>query len=103
MSDPTLKRTSVTIKYTASDGYSQDVGYSSARASSPEAVLIEALEELARLTALFGFEDRALAAFNAARQRVFEWRATRDEDDPPESAVVEALAGIAAAKGDTNV
>jgi hypothetical protein len=83
--DPKLKRTSVTIKYTASDGYRSEVNYSNTGRMGtqppPELPLIEALEELARLTALFGFEDRALEAFNGARQRVAEWRAQR-KDQP---------------------
>lgn len=74
MADPTLKRTSVQINYTASDGYRAEVGYSSAKASTPEAVFIEAMDELSRLCHLFGFGDRARAAFDDAAARVAEYR-----------------------------
>lgn len=87
MADPTLKRTNVQINYTASDGYRAECGYKAGAkdpvtgdCSPPEDALLEALEELARLTALFGFEDQALERFNAARARVFEWRKTRTGD-----------------------
>lgn len=89
MADPTLKRTSVQINYTASDGYRSECGYKAGAGSislktgepiPPEGALLEALEELARLTALFGFEAEALERFNAARARVFEWRKTRAGD-----------------------
>lgn len=69
MADPTLKRTSVQINYTASDGYRSEVGYSSDRSESPEAAYIAAIDELSRLAHLFGFGDRARAAFDAAAQR----------------------------------
>ena len=80
MTDPTLKRTSVQINYTASDGYRSTVGYNNAPRGehfvtpAPEAVFLDALEELARLTALFGFADEALTRFTAARERVAAWR-----------------------------
>jgi hypothetical protein len=84
--DPTLKRTLVRIDYTSSDGYRADAQFKGGTGSKhrvtgeeilPEKALLGALEELARLTALFGFEDQAMEKFNGARQRVFEWRATR--------------------------
>lgn len=74
MNDPTLKRTSVQINYTASDGYRAEVGYSSARNGTPEAVFIEAIDELSRLAHAFGFGDQARAAFDDAAKRVGEWR-----------------------------
>jgi hypothetical protein len=78
-SDPTLKRSSVTINYTASDGYSMQVNYSNiGRMGSkppPEMPLLEAIEELARLCALFGFGDAAAAGVAEAMGRVEAWRA----------------------------
>ena len=83
MADPTLKRSSVSIRYSASDGYRYEVGYSNTPRMGvkppPERPLLDALEELARLTALFGFEDKALEVFNSARDRVFAWRETRKQ------------------------
>lgn len=76
MDDPKLNRTSVTVKYTADDGYSSDAGFKGTP-ERPELGLLGALEELARLTALFGFEAEALEAFNGARERVAEWRGKR--------------------------
>jgi hypothetical protein len=60
MDDPKLKRTSVTVKYSADDGYSSDAGFKGTP-ERPELGLLAALEELARLTALFGFDAEALA------------------------------------------
>lgn len=76
MSDLKLKRTSVVVKYGADDGYSSEAKFAGTK-ERPELGLIAALEELARLTALFGFEAEALEAFNGARSRVAEWKATR--------------------------
>ena len=87
MNDPTLKRTTVHIRYTASDGYrsefSADVAPGSKNLKTgepvpPQMALLIGLRELARLTALFGFQDDALREFNEARSAVSEWRATRE-------------------------
>lgn len=86
MSDPKLRRTTVVIGYAANDGYRSELkmkgGIGTKHAVTgepvpPEHALIEGLEELARLTALFGFEADALEAFNGARQRVAEWKSRR--------------------------
>lgn len=86
MSDPTLKKTSVQIGYTSSDKYrmvwTAKAGTGSKNAKTgeevpPQHALIAGLEELARLTALFGFENEAFEAFNGARDRVAEWRRSR--------------------------
>lgn len=76
--DPKLVRSSVTIEYHADDGYTYEYRTSSQPNHEPaHAPLLEALEDLARLTALFGYEDEALERFNAARKRVADWRAAR--------------------------
>lgn len=81
--DPTLTRSSVTISYASSDGFSSGFSCKAGKGCQhegadgpvpPETALITGLAELARLTALFGFEDRALEAFNTARERVARWR-----------------------------
>jgi hypothetical protein len=81
MSDPTLKRSSVRIVYSASDGYRSEVTYSSIGRMGikppPEAPILEAIEELARLSELFGFGERAATAVAEAQCRVREWRARR--------------------------
>lgn len=74
MADPTLKTTRVLISYTASDGYRSEMSLSSARATTPQAVYIEAVEELSRLCALFGFEAEARQAFEGAAARVAQHR-----------------------------
>ena len=88
MSNPTLTRTRVVVAYTASDGFRAEFGAKGGIGTKhrvtgmcvpPEHALIAGLEELARITALFGFEDAALEAFNAARQRVFDWRKEGDK------------------------
>ena len=75
--DPKLVRSSVTIKYNADDGYSCEHQTKSDMGVEPHIPLLAALEELARLTALFGFEEEALERFTAARKRVADWRAAR--------------------------
>lgn len=76
--DPKLVRSSVLIKYRADDGYASEHQVNSHLTGvAPHIPLLDALEELARLTALFDFEDEALARFNAARKRVADWKAAR--------------------------
>lgn len=86
MADPKLKRTSVQIRYTSSDGYRSEFGAKAGEGSKnlktgedvpPQHALIEALGELARLAALFGFEAEAREAAEGAFARVAEWRAQR--------------------------
>ena len=81
MSDPTLKRSSVTINYAASDGYRSTVNYSNIGRMGiqppPELPLLEAIEELSRLCALFGFGEQAAQRVAEARERVGAWRAGR--------------------------
>lgn len=84
MADPTLKRSSVTIRYTASDGYTAEVGYASGKRTGvvlpPESAILEAIAELSRLAELFGFGARATEEQALARARVVEWRSKRGED-----------------------
>ena len=79
--DPTLTRSSVTINYTANDGYRSAVNYSNrgmmGRKPPPEAPLLDAIEELSRLCALFGFGEQATRRVMEARTRVDAWRAER--------------------------
>lgn len=81
MSDPKLKACSVVVRYKADDGYYSVVEFHvdcrRTKEIPPERPFIDAIEELARLTALLGFEEEALKAFNEARERVFEWRKNR--------------------------
>ena len=83
MSDPTLKRSSVTINYTASDGYRSAVNYSNrgqmGRQPPPELPLLDAIEELSRLCALFGFGEQAAQRVAEARERVDAWRTARNK------------------------
>lgn len=83
MTDPTLKRTSVQIKYTSSDGFRAEFGGKAGTGTRhrvtgeevpPQNALIAGFEELARLTALFGFESEAREAAEGAFARVAEWR-----------------------------
>lgn len=88
MSDPTLKRSSVTINYTASDGYRSAVNYSNrgqmGRQPPPELPLLDAIEELSRLCALFGFGEQAAQRVAEARERVDAWRTARNKTPNPE-------------------
>ena len=86
MSDPTIKRSTVTINYAASDGYKCSVNYSNrgrCGISPPGALpLLEGIEELARLCELFGLGDKAAERCAGATARVREWRAARTGSKP---------------------
>jgi hypothetical protein len=75
MADPKLKQTEVVIRYKSDDGYRCKVVFIGNE--KPEIGFLQALDELSRLTSLFGFDDEALAAFNSARERVSEWKSRR--------------------------
>jgi hypothetical protein len=83
MSDPMLKRSSVTINYAASDGYRSTVNFSNTGKMgrlikpTPELPLLDAIEELSRLCALFGYGEQATQRVAEARERVDAWRAGR--------------------------
>jgi len=79
MNDPKIKTAKVVIKYKADDGYHADMTCSGLP-DKPQIALLEGLKELARLTALFGFEAEALEVFNTARANVAEWRDNRLAD-----------------------
>lgn len=83
MEDPKLKRTSVQIKYTSTDGFLAEFSAKAGTGTKhrvtgeevpPQHALIAGSEELARLTALFGFEAEARQAADGAFKRVEEWR-----------------------------
>lgn len=89
--DPTLVRTRVDVTYGASDSYRAEFHAKGGKGTAhpttgqsipPENALLAGLEELARLTALFGFEDEAMKVFVDARLRVTEWKAARAKPAP---------------------
>ena len=86
MTDPTLKRASVQIKYTSSDGYraafdskagTGEVSLSTGLPVPPHQALLSGIEELARALSLFGFEAEARKEVEDAFARVTAWRAKR--------------------------
>lgn len=89
MNDPTLKRASVTINYAASDGYRLTVNYSNRGrmgvSPPPEAPLLDAIEELTRIAALFGFGADALDRASQAIGRVHLWRIERQQQAAKET------------------
>ena len=83
MSDPTLKRTSVAIKYTASDGYRMEftgkggtgtVHRVTGEQVPPKRAFLEAVGELARIATIFGFEAEAKVEFERAVDAVKAWK-----------------------------
>lgn len=89
--DPTLNRARVEIAHGCSDGFFGTFGAkggwgylhpATKQPIPPERALLAGLEELARLTALFGFEDEAMKVFVDARLRVAEWKAARAKPAP---------------------
>lgn len=83
MRDPMIKTCKVGISYRSDDGYSTETVYKlrpiDLGVKMPEQPLLDGLEELARITALFGLEDQALKVFEDARTRVAEWKKGRDK------------------------
>lgn len=86
MSDPKLKKTSVAISYKSNDGYSMTTSMKAGDGCfhlkthepiPPEHALLEGIEELARLTALFGFREEAERRVNDAFERVAKSQAAR--------------------------
>jgi len=83
MPEPTLVKTSVTISYTASDKYRQSFEARGGKGAHnrvtgvevhPHKAYLAAVEELARLTELFGFGAEAKAKFEKGQQAVKDWR-----------------------------
>lgn len=71
----TLTRTSVQLKFTTNSGYRSEFTGKGGKGSAhrvtgeevpPQAPLLAALKEVARLSAVFGFEAQARAAFEEA-------------------------------------
>lgn len=85
MADPKLKRVSVTIRYTADDGYRSETTYRSGQPDAngaavlPQVAMVEAVEELSRLCALFGHDAEAAKRFNETRERVAAFFRERDQ------------------------
>lgn len=78
--DPTLTRVKIAIDLTASDGYKSNWLSSPHTNAPPKQCLMNGIEELARLTSLYGFEAEALEAFNCSRERVAKWKIKRGTD-----------------------
>jgi hypothetical protein len=78
MTAPTIKSASVRIAYSSSDGYRAETGFGSNRAPTPQAAMLDAIDELARILALFGFGDDAQAAVSDACSRVKADREVKD-------------------------
>lgn len=68
-----MRRSSVTIKYAAKDGYCSTEKFINVP-GVPHKALLNGLRELARLTELFGYSDEAEAVFNEAREAVRNWK-----------------------------
>lgn len=78
MSDPKLTRVRVVVAYSSDDGYFSETTMSSSASHAPApATLLEAIDELSRIAALFGFADEARAKFDAAQARVADFKAKR--------------------------
>ncbi len=83
MSDPTLVKTSVKISYTASDKYRHSFEARGGKGVPnrvtgvevhPHKAYLSAVEELARLSELFGFGAEAKTKFEKGQQAVKDWR-----------------------------
>lgn len=71
MSDPTLTRSFVDIRYSSSDGYHMSVGFSGGATAPvpPGEALLSAIDELARIASLFGLEAEVKQRTDAACKR----------------------------------
>lgn len=82
MSDPKLTFMTVEVYLECDDGYSCEETFDPVISENrPNEVALEALEELARITALYGLEDEALVVFNAARERVAAFKSSRKDSE----------------------
>lgn len=92
MTHPKIQFAKVTISYVSDDGFQSEETFSTSlnnKATAagiidqqkPEQPFVDGLEELARLTSLFGVDDMALAAFNGARERVAEWFKSKEVNE----------------------
>jgi hypothetical protein len=71
----TLVSASVAFSFRSSDGYGAKDVFSTVNGAEAKAVLIEAVDEIARIAALYEFGDEIVAAAQDACKRVAEWRA----------------------------
>ena len=79
MADPKLTAVSVIVRYVSDDGHRSEATYRNTTKQKPEDALVEGVQEVARLLALFGFEAEAKAAFEGALQRVADWKVAREK------------------------
>ncbi len=74
-----IKSASVKFSFTSSDGYSKSDTFSVKYGALPRSVLIEAVDEIARIAALYEFGDEVVAAAQDACKRVADWRAQQGD------------------------
>jgi hypothetical protein len=76
--EPKLTRTRYVIDYASNDQYQMSQKHDSSDLPAehgPEVVFLQAIQELARITALFGFQEQAKAHFDAGQKAIADWRA----------------------------
>lgn len=77
--DPKLKSTTVVFKFATTTGSRSEAKYSTSNVRpdgskpTPEEVITEVVDELARVAAIDGYGDKVVAAAQAACKRVEEW------------------------------
>jgi len=80
--DPRLTKTSVIIRIKADDGYSAKTEYADKlKVSTPETPLLDGIEEVARLLALYGYQNEARERVERAFRRVDDFNEKRKAQD----------------------
>lgn len=82
MADPKLTNSSVRIKYASDDGYKVETDFTNhgPKKAEPHQMLLDGIEEAARILALFGYEAEAREAVEGAFKRIAVWRANRAQE-----------------------
>ena len=77
MSNPQLVKARVLIEYSSDDGYKSSWECGTEEKPTPDQVLLNGLEELTRLTALFGLHAEAKKLFDAMQENIASFHAER--------------------------
>ena len=82
MADPVLTKSSVQVAYKSSDGYAVEIDYTNrgAEIAEPHQMLLDGFAELARILALFGFEQQARNAAFKSFDAIRTWRENRSTE-----------------------
>lgn len=99
MTDPKLVVALVTITHASDDGYQSTESFFSGEGNPVEGVLLGALQELTRLTALYGFAKKAKDKFDAMQATMADFHAARHDPASATEPVPNRPSTLAGASG----